>query len=341
MAPLDESPPATTWASLARALLATLLILGLVNVGLSIAIRELTVNPGYETIRSKWNLASKYSEPVDWLLVGDSTCIQGLDPEAFELASGQTALNLCTTGDMLAVGDAWFVREYLDTVGPPNQGILVTHAYDVWPRDANSVEALAWVIPADDRWRRNRSPLPASGEERVLAAVGNWFPLYSQPESVERVLFETWALLNTERPELSELGFRQSGPARPDAVERDIAFHLGTVAKRDMTISEANSEALNELVELARSAEVPLVLSPSPLADQLWLDTDFQSRYEQATAPLQRVANENPSVVLLQTDPWLYPIDAMQNADHIAEPTAPAHAERIVEALRSAGLITE
>ena len=336
--PLDETTPRMSRSRLLKAVAVGVAIFVAVNAAFTVAMGQVTVNRGYDTIRHKWQLIERQTEPVDWLLVGDSSCNQGLDPRVFVDELGQTALNLCTTGDMLAVGDVWFAERYIEQVGPPRRGILMTHVYDVWPRNDEAIKALAWVIPGGDEWRRTRPVVEADPHERVVGVIGPWFPLYAQPQSVKRLLLETNEVRSAPPLSITEDGFREAGPPDEDAVEDDLDKHLAPASPEQLATSAVNREALTALAELAEREGVPLVVSPSPLVDVLWADPTFQRRFELASETVVALAAEDPNVHLLAEAPWRYAASEMQNADHVAEPTATRHTAAVTAALEQAGL---
>jgi hypothetical protein len=51
-------------------------------------------------------------EPVDWLILGDSSVNQGVIPSIFEDEFGERAINLGTNGIMITLDDLWMI-EYL------------------------------------------------------------------------------------------------------------------------------------------------------------------------------------------------------------------------------------
>ncbi|MEB3357540.1 MAG: hypothetical protein VKK04_12500, partial [Synechococcales bacterium] len=50
---------------------------------------------GYFLASYKWNLLTDLKQPADWLVLGDSSCNQGVVPEILSQELGGTALNLC------------------------------------------------------------------------------------------------------------------------------------------------------------------------------------------------------------------------------------------------------
>ncbi|MEB3229478.1 MAG: hypothetical protein VKJ64_00600, partial [Leptolyngbyaceae bacterium] len=67
----------------------------------------------------KWTLLNNLEEPIDWLVLGDSSCNQGVIPEILSRELGGTTLNLCIFGPLLVFNDAWMLEQHIRQVGPP------------------------------------------------------------------------------------------------------------------------------------------------------------------------------------------------------------------------------
>ena len=104
-----------------------------VNAIAGLYLHSNTTNWGYWIIRQKWDLLNSLQNPVDWLILGDSTCNQSVVPSVLERELSGKALNLCTIANMLLVDDYFMLTHYIDEFGPPANVVLV-HVYDVWHR---------------------------------------------------------------------------------------------------------------------------------------------------------------------------------------------------------------
>ena len=85
------------------------------------------------------------------LILGDSSAAQGVDPEFWTNASGESAINLATIGDATVVNDAWMLETYLERFGRPNK-VVIVHAYDIWHRELK--QNVVVQIPFKFIWNR-------------------------------------------------------------------------------------------------------------------------------------------------------------------------------------------
>ncbi len=329
----SESVPQRSLRTVIRDLAAASLLLLAVNAAAFAAMQVSNVNLGYEIVRQKFVLADTIDEPVDWLFLGDSTCNQGMSPVRFEELTGQTALNLCLTGDMTVLGDAWVLQRLLDRVGQPRRGVLLSHAYDVWKRDGDRIEIIAAEIPGSLHWRRTRALRPMTTEELARATVGQYFPLVSRPNSAHLLLYS----LVRPRPALNldAAGFMDAGAADPRGVEGDVSGHLRR-SEEDFSISELNRRSL---ILVDERSEVPVYIVPSPMNDRLWADEGVQARVAQVYGGVAAVAHEREGLTLLRDTPWVYSAEQMNNADHVDGETALEHTAAVADLLRDSGAL--
>jgi len=327
-----ETVPQRTLRGTGRVVGATFVGILAVNFAALIAMQGVTTNLGIFLVETKFELADSMREPVDWIFVGDSTCNQGLSPQEFEVQTGQTAINLCTTGNMTVVGDVWVLQRALDAAGPPRRGVLVTHVYDAWARDEETLRVMGQRVPGTNEWRRDRALMPADFTELANANVGRFFPLLTRPRSVDQLIFG----LVRERPTraLDERGFMDGGAARPSMVRQDVREHLAN--DDDPAISELNRRALAAIDD---AVDVPVWIASAPMVDELWADEGIRERVRTAFEGPHELAEARPGLRVLRSDPWRYRADQMSNADHLDGPTAVVHTRAVVEALRAAGAL--
>ena len=81
--PQENYTPSTWWKVLVE-LAGSLVMLVCINLGMIWYLGNYTSNYGYWTIHQKWQLLEHLDQPVDWLILGDSSCNQGVMPADFE-----------------------------------------------------------------------------------------------------------------------------------------------------------------------------------------------------------------------------------------------------------------
>jgi hypothetical protein len=83
-----------------------------------------TPNRGYWLIQKKWEILRDLEESVDVLVVGDSSCNQGLNNRVLDQQTRLRSMNLCTIGDALLLDDLWMLRDYLRRFPVPRAVVL-------------------------------------------------------------------------------------------------------------------------------------------------------------------------------------------------------------------------
>ena len=141
----------------------TIVVILLLNLLAIWVVQRYSPNRGYRLVREKWTLLLNLKEPVEWLVLGDSSGNQAVDPALLDARLGGRSLNLCTTGNALVLGDLWMLETYLRRFGPP-RGVVLVHTYDLWGRDKNSNTVADVPLPWG-YWTEREHPLHLGTEE--------------------------------------------------------------------------------------------------------------------------------------------------------------------------------
>lgn len=328
----SETPATGDRARPAAVALWVLVWLALLNATAAVWLDRVQGNRGYVVLRSKWRLVLDLHEPVDYLILGDSSCNQGIDPRQLGEELGGTALNLCTVGDMTTIGDAWLLQGYLERHEPPT-AIVVGHAYDVWARDESKLKLALWNLEAEGvPWRTLRPPVELDVREAVSNAVAPYTPLYTQPEALRR------SLTGSARPRIAidDLGFLSVPDADPGRVEQDVDDHLEALATSAAELSATNARGLSVLLATARGRGIPVVLVNAPVVEQLGQAALYQERIAAINALLDSELAATPTARLALREPLRFPPEHMQNADHVTAVGAERYTRAIAEAVQSA-----
>ncbi len=322
------------WRDVAAVVVAPLLVVALVNLSIALILRAHPSNRGDWLARAKWQLLLGDRAPVDTLILGDSTCNQGVNPKLFVHALGGAALNLCTTGDKLAVGDAWMLQAYLKRQAPP-QRVVVMHAYDVWARDDQTLRKVAWTLGEYRAHFEDAAPqIPWTLGERILLRLGPWAPLYNQPQASLDVVRDVHAALNRKRFKITADGFMGYNKPNPKRVANDAREHLAKLASDRAPISPINHEALKTLMALAQQHRVPLYVAHAPLFEGLWNDKRFRRRHKSLSRALERALDASPHARLLSRTPATFSDKEMENADHVIGAASVRLTEQLIDAIR-------
>lgn len=337
----DRLPTERPTAASPRKVLGVLALAGataaLLNALAGAVLAERTTNRAYWLVGQKWGLLEGLPAPVDWLIVGDSSCNQGIRPEIFEERLGQRAVNVCTVADMLAVGDAWMLERYIERHGPPKH-VLMVHVYDMWQRDLRSLQKqpLLAKIPLD--WGYWRALTPAldldAGAERSLW-VARYLPLWAENKTLASWLrhpSKLWRRDFTLTPE----GFMPLEKANPKGVRKDAKQHFTATRSKRFKLSRVNAEALGRVRELADEHGFDVWIAPGPLWEGAWKEKSFVRYFESVMDELAGFAATSARMHVLFREPMTFPEGQMENADHLVAKAAVKYTERLIEAYRAA-----
>jgi hypothetical protein len=278
--------------------------------------------------------------PVEWLFLGDSTCNQGVRPDVWNRMNDSTtsSLNLCTMADMLAVGDSWMLQTYLRSHGRPEGGVVIVHAYDMWPRGSDSYEALLAHIPLSwGFWRRLQPPVVLSTKTMVKVALAKFAPIYSENQSIKDAISNPASLLG-EQFQLDEYGFMPRDEPSVVNVRVDAAEHLKLPRGSTITISDENRNALLRLRALAQDWRVHIYIAGSPVFEGLLTDPALRRYITQMNAAICDVIRPSAYVHCLFDEAVTFRAEEMQNADHVTTAAAAVYTRRLAAAVRAVQL---
>lgn len=346
-----------TKASLVVVLLCAVATFWAVNFAAGAFLEHNGTNLGYINIDHKWRVLGKQSEPIDWLILGDSAVSQGFDPSLFNESTGKNAINLGTIGNFGLTDDQWMLEEYLSRHDPPEAVVLV-HVYDVWHRRLS--RKVMGRVPR--RWifsERIAEEYGLDTDARQQIALNNLMPLYAQRTSLRKSIeYVYWrytmtddelATLRTKdrslpvkEPQRHADGFIALCGALPRAVKRDAAGHRRFLRKgRKFRISRDNKKALGEILKLSKKHDFEVYLVPAPIYKGLANNKAFKKYFAGSMKYFNSLASRWPH---LHVVPELktFETDQMQNADHIACEAVPEYSEwmtqRVLDAQAQAQL---
>lgn len=314
-----EIMPITTWRKVIPLILLTLAMLILTNLLMIVYLDKNSLNYGYWTIHQKWNLLGDLDSPVDWLILGDSSCSQGVMPEIFKSELNQTAINLCTTGDMGTVDNLWLLEEYIERFGAP-KNVLIVHTFDIWHRNFNPVRL--GQVPRPWKFWEDHSfgtEFMSDKDVRNETFIEHYVPLLSQNKTVRMIIRST--LVGKNNPfksmwAMTENGFVPASEPKPEIVYAGEQQQVDFVSENPFTVSFINNQALQEMAELAERYDFNLYLANSPVFEDLYTNSDYQEYNQSLQSYLQDVANQSTSVFHIASVKT-FPADQMQNPDHL------------------------
>jgi hypothetical protein len=289
-------------------------------------------NIGYLLIAAKWNLVQALANPVDILILGDSSGNQGVDPDVIKEKLGYSSVNLCTIGGTIALDDAWMLDEYLNKHGAP-KAVLIVHGYDVWSRDI-IIEALS-KVPGS--WWNRRPDLDLTLKQKVRIYLNRHVPIYAETRSLGQVFqFPFKAFKNGLRFEPS--GYVPEPFADPEQVEKDVQVHLDyldTVKTSGDVLSRPNRKALLFIKDLAEEHQFDVFIANGPVYEVLYADPEFQEYYATVRQSISEIAATSDYLHYILDPPMTFDKNRMQSADHVTSQGARDYTVRLGEEIKS------
>ncbi len=337
----QEVPLSVTRGQVLISLVMALVCVALLNLGASRALDRFTTNRGYWLVHEKWNLLESLPDPVDWLILGDSSCNQGIMPDLISQALGGKAINLCTVGDMLAVNDAWMLNRHIERFGPPKH-VIIAHVYDMWPRDLRALNRqplLAKVPLSWGYWRNSTPPLALTGEDERRLWVARYLPLWAENKTLTSWLRHPGVLWRRDLS-MTPNGFMAYEKPNPANVRRESKAHIDSTHKRRFVLSKINRDALEHIRSLADQHGFEVFIAAGPLYQGMWRDDGFRRHFEAMMRALDSVAKKSPRMHVLLHDPVRFEAKQLENADHLVGPAAAEYTRKLIEAIQQSSKAT-
>lgn len=326
----DEVTAPVTRAQIAFVLVtAFVIVLGL-NVLITISGAVDRLDGGGYLIQEKWKILNSLDQPVDWVIVGDSSANQGVIPGQLGASLGGSAVNLATVGNLLLIDDVWMLDEYIGRLGAP-KNVVIVHVYDMWRRDAQAA-AFAKVPLAPGFWWSKKPSLSLSVSDSVELLAFRYLPLYQSKELLKRLVKNPGKLLVSPRT-IQPDGFTAVDEALPDEVESDYAVHKNFLAEQRYELSDANRQALDRLVELADSNGINVYIANSPIYEGLKADPNFQSYFENIQKLMIDLDARSPNIHYVLCNPPGFPKQSMTNIDHLTVEGAKSFTAQLTQSI--------
>jgi hypothetical protein len=272
---------------------------------------------------------------VDDLVLGDSSCNQGVNPVVLAGAlNDQKAVNLCTIGDMLALNDAWMLQTYIERFGAPRR-VIIVHVYDIWSRDFDWDQVGS--VPLGLMTLRQLRPEVQLKRWQLRSYIeSRYFPLYSRNLSLQAKLRSgDPRIRNSPGPRrVDSLGFLADTVAFPDSVEQDLRGHLKFLAKETFELSGDNRRSLARIARLAEEHDFDVYLASAPVYERLAEAAPFRNYLAQVHEALASASGEGSRVHLVFDQPMTFPASQMQNADHLVLDAANRYTRALATRIR-------
>ena len=311
-------------------------VVGAVNASTNQYLAHYGTNLGYRMVAAKYDLlaAQHGAEPVDWLILGDSSAAHGVVPSAWTEHTGGTSLNLAVVADLLVANDAWMLAEYLEHVGSPKNVVLV-HAHDIWRRGYNS--ALIGQIPRSwGIWSRRAPQIELLEGHTQKAFYSHFLPLMSQSSTL-RAHLKNRGPTRTIDLRMTERGWIPGQPHTAERVERDRARTTQRVQEQRFRMSSHNTRALEVLRTLADEHGFQLYITHGPMLDTMAEAEPFQAYVAEADQHVQALVGASDRVTVVP-DMVRFPAESMETTiDHVIPSVAPAYTRQLAALVSGVG----
>ncbi|MUG96745.1 hypothetical protein F7734_32165 [Scytonema sp. UIC 10036] len=291
-------------------------------------LEKYTTNRGDWLIRSKWELLLNLQKPVDWLILGDSSCNQGVVPSIFNKVLNTTSINLCTIGNMTSLNDAWMLETYLNKFPPPKH-ILVVHVPEVWSREFQ-ISLLAKIPLPWGYWQQLEPKIQLSLKKQMMIFIEKYIPFYSSNRTLAKILmFPIDSFKLSSNFKLENDGFMIWEQANPSYVEQQKEEQINKVKNSDFNLSSHNRLAIDKMIDLAEKFNVDIYLASSPIYQELYENEQFQAYFNQVQKTLNVYAEKSPRMHQIQK-PITFAKEQMENADHVIYDSAKVYTEQLL-----------
>lgn len=267
-----------------------------------------------QVVAGKWRQLG--TGPIPGLLItGDSSGLHGADPSVFAERLGQPCYNACAFGSLGLANEAWLIQ-HLCNAGRLPRSVLSIHVLDVWPRDAGPLRSRLSDFPEELAPWRCWPPLVAPPAPDRL---GHLFPLVSSPAQARLALDRAVNPWRTG-PSLRLDGFLPLDEPDPANVRRDLARIRQRLAKRQVRISDINREAFLAIIATIDRAGSRFTLAEAPVPTELAGDPRYIQALDGLESELAGLAAGRAGFSILRTGRAGYPMQSMQDAEHLATP---------------------
>lgn len=321
-----------TWRRSLATVFLTVLFFVAINLLIKWYLIAYPINRGYWVTHEKWEMLDSLSEPAEWLILGDSSAIQGVVPSVIEEQLGGQAINLATTAGIALLDDVWMLEEHIERYGPP-KNVLVVHTVDVWDRDiAYQGSILIAKIPRPwGFWRASAVDPGLDSDLWIDIFLARYLPLYGETGSLLTVLGR--AIVTPER--LFENPYRMEPdgyiPVNQTSSGSTVTETEETINKFEQNgfyISPINQTALDRMVALADEHDFELYLANGPLYEGLAQASAIQEFFADLNQTLEESAGRSNNAHYLTLLAGM-PLEQMQNIDHVNHAAAEVYSQML------------
>ena len=315
----------------------------LVVVILGVFTRKTSGTLDYAVIRAKWEMLAGDAS-ADFLILGDSSGMFGVDDSVIVAECGMNPLNFCTIVHTGPLSNALLLKTWLETKPVPRKVVIVSSPF-FWTWDSN----IRYVACTDLSYWDVLPYLTDLSITNVANLTQLAFPLYPRRGRVADAMRNAWFAVTTGGmlPESErrlffpdERGFVQVPDSMriPDRISETLALFQNDYLPQEFTPSSEADVALDIITDLQRTYGFDLYFAHAPAYEQLGSNPDYSRQVSEANAYLtSRLENRAKAGVLFQNGCAVFPRTQLFNDPiHVTQSGSVAYTRRLIEEIRAA-----
>ncbi|OGO31845.1 MAG: hypothetical protein A2Z29_04450 [Chloroflexi bacterium RBG_16_56_11] len=284
-------------------------------------------------VNRAWLGLKKIPEPADFLLLGDSSCLNNLAPGAVSDRLGGYVINLGNNAGTSLLMDAWMLSAYISEHGPP-RSVVVTRILSGYGA-VHSTEFMANVPLPWGYWDTyNLAPEWKEGEIADLL-IAKYGVLYSNADVLRERLLEPANLFNSDANKYPASIYNHSYIAGNKEQKQDMDINTRTPGSyfKNFYPSADATKAIKHMADLAREHRFQLYFTLQVEWDEA---VKAGLRTEQIAAQkkyLSRFTDDAYVHVVEQVPGTLFTREQMQNPNHLWHGSEKIYTEGIVNGI--------
>lgn len=304
---------------LSVAVIIVIVIVIIANIFAVLYLKIEPINLGQVVVRDKWHRIYEIVDPLDYLILGDSTVNQAFDPAIVAEELNLNGVNLGTIGTFGFIDDLWLLQTYIERVGVP-EVVVIVHSFDVPQREVSVLELLGtYSIPISSIIMHSSFVDFSNPANAMQVYQRRIFPLMYRNESLISaitILLRHGLAAFDDKYLFSSDGYM---PWRFERVE-DIDLILEGYQQRidaDLVsgrFSEQNLHAIDEIINLAEDYDFDVIFANGPTYNRL--ENGFSTVRQQMDAQYEAFDQESTHVRYI-SNTFPFPLEAMDSLDHI------------------------
>jgi hypothetical protein len=319
-----------------------LLLVGIVTIVLlfnlvAIGYTKPYANSGLDIPGKKWGMLLGLKNPVDWLILGDSTGLVGVDPAIISAGLGGISINLCTSGPNGVINDAWMLDTYITRFGPP-RNVLIVNFYKTWYIDPSP--GIVAGLPLEwGFWNKLEPPLYFNFGDTCNLWLQRYAPVAMQNPVPRWILEGYWfwsrVFPGLIRPVLRNDGLYQNWDKVPGLVERSTQEEMKFIKEHEFHVSNSAQRALEHIRELADENGFDVYMVDNPIYQGLFADQGFQDYFAKVREMQVGFAATSERIHYLVNLQLSLPEPLMRDAVHALPSGAEDFTRRLVSEIAS------